>query len=312
MPKQQKRQRKTESAVAASEAPASKANRDLHNAQNVYALLTQAADANRQCPIRKGATIHLPPQGRLLMTGDLHDHSVNLQRILKLAALDKSPDHFLVLHEIIHGSHRINGCDMSIRTLAQVAALKLKFPDQIHILQANHELAQLRDEGILKGGANVIEDFDRGLEFLYADEAPLVRKALYEFIESLPLAAKSHHGLLFSHSLPSVQRLDQFDTDLLNRRPTPSDLAIDGHAYNMVWGRRHTKKVVNTLGQAWGVNQFILGHQPAEMGYETQGDHILILASNHEHGVALPVDLSKTYDQAQLIEQIIPLASIIV
>lgn len=246
------------------------------------------------------------------MTGDLHDHTINLQRILKLAALDQNPNHYLILHEIIHGPYRVNGCDLSIRTLAQIAALKLQFPDQVHVLQANHELAQLRNEGILKGGVNVIEAFDLGLEFIYADEAPLVRKAMYQYVQSLPLAAKTTNGLFLSHSLPSTRLLKKFDTDVINRWPTESDIAIDGHAYNMVWGRQHAEKVADVLGKAWDVNQFILGHQPAEMGYETQGDHMLIIASNHEHGIVIPIDLSKTYDQPRFIEQIIPLASIIV
>ena len=312
MPKRRKPQPKAKPAPAASENLVPNANHDPRDARSIYNLLIRAADVNRQTTARKGATIHLPSHGQVLMTGDLHDHTLNLQRILKLAALEKNPDHYLILHEIIHGQHRINGCDMSIRTLARIAALKLQFPDQVHVLQANHELAQLRNEGILKGGVNVIEAFDLGLEFLYADEAPLVRKAMYEYIESLPLAAKCPSGLLFSHSLPSVRFLEKFDTKVIDRWPTQSDLAIKGHAYNMVWGRRHTKKVADVLGKAWGADQFILGHQPAEMGYETQGDRMLVLASNHEHGVALPIDLSKTYDQPRLIEQIVPLASIIV
>ena len=312
MPKRRKPQPKTKPAPASSEAPASDANHYLRDAQSVSSLLIRAADANRQTTGRKGATIHLPSRGQLLITGDLHDHALNLQRILKLAALDQSPNHFLILHEIIHGPYRINGCDMSIRTLAQIAALKLQYPDQVHVLQANHELAQLRNEGILKGGVNVVEAFDLGLEFIYADEAPLVRNAMYQYIQSLPLAAKSAHGLFFSHSLPSARLLGKFDTDVIHRWPTESDLAIDGHGYNMVWGRRHTKKVADVLGKAWGANQFIIGHQPAEMGYETQGDRMLVMASNHEHGIAIPIDLSKTYDQPSLLEQIVPLPSIIV
>jgi len=312
MPKRHKPQSKTKPAPAVPEAPTPNANQYLRDAQSVSRLLIRAADANRQTTTRKGATIHLPSQGRLLMTGDLHDHGLNLQRILKLAALDQSPNHYLILHEIIHGPYRVNGCDLSIRMLAQIAALKLQFPDQLHVLQANHELAQLRNEGILKGGANVIEAFDLGLEYLYADEAPLVRNAMYQYIRSLPLAAKSPHGLFFSHSLPSARLLGKFDPDVINRWPTEPDIAIDGHAYNMVWGRRHPEKVAEVLGKAWGANQFVLGHQPAEMGYETQGDRMLIMASNHEHGIALPIDLSKTYDQPRLIEEIVPLASIIV
>jgi len=63
---------------------------------------------------------------------------------------------------------------------------------------------------------------------------------------------------------------------------------------------------------AWNARVFVLGHQPADMGYETEADRILILNSDHEHGVALPIDLSRTYDLDALIEAIVPLAAITV
>jgi hypothetical protein len=47
------------------------------------------------------------------------------------------------------------------------------------------------------------------------------------------------------------------------------------------------------------------------MGYEVEGDSMLILASDHSHGVALPIDLGKHYASIDdLIGEIVPLASI--
>ena len=66
------------------------------------------------------------------------------------------------------------------------------------------------------------------------------------------------------------------------------------------------------LGEAWGVGLFVMGHQPAEMGYEPQGKTMLVLASDHDHGVALSIDLAcADYDQEKLIEQIVPLAAVV-
>ena len=147
------------------------------------------------------------------MTGDLHDHGLNLQRIMKLAALEENPDHHLILHEVIHGPSRINGRDLSIRTLARVVALKLRYPNQVHFLMANHDLAQRNQEGILKGGANVIEAFDEGIDFIYDDQSPMIREALKQFLSSLPLAVRCPNGIFCSHSLPSPRHLDTFDTE---------------------------------------------------------------------------------------------------
>jgi ABC-type Fe3+/spermidine/putrescine transport system ATPase subunit len=44
----------------------------------VIDLFQRGAQANLEHPDRKGAVINLPKRGRLLMTGDLHDHRVRV------------------------------------------------------------------------------------------------------------------------------------------------------------------------------------------------------------------------------------------
>jgi hypothetical protein len=48
----------------------------------------------------------------------------------------------------------------------------------------------------------------------------------------------------------------------------------------------------------------VTGHQPQETGYAVNGDHHLILASEHSQGVFLPIDLRKTYDMPGLVNSI--------
>jgi len=40
----------------------------------------------------------------------------------------------------------------------------------------------------------------------------------------------------------------------------------------------------------------ITGHQPQEAGYATVGDRMIILASDHNQGVFLPLSLEQAYD----------------
>jgi hypothetical protein len=254
--------------------------------------------------------VELPDAGKLLMTGDLHDNAQNYQRVVKLAHLDAGPDNRLILHEVIHGPDLVNGLDLSVRMLARVAALKCQYPEQVYILQSNHELAQLRGEGILKEGRDTVESFDGGLDYLYGGKSDAVREAMNGYIRSLLLAVRCANGLFASHSLPSNSRARTFDPAVIDRLPTDEDLSEKGDVYHMVWGRNQTQETADTLAEAWGVKQFLMGHQPADMGYEPQGENMLILASDHSHGVALPLDLSRAYDQEQLIGDIVPLASV--
>lgn len=283
---------------------------DLRDADAVADVFTRAEQANLDTPGRAGAVVELPDAGKLLMTGDLHDNAQNYQRVVKLAHLDAGPDNRLILHEVIHGPDLVNGLDLSVRMLARVAALKCQYPEQVYILQSNHELAQLRGEGILKEGRDTVESFDGGLDYLYGGKSDAVRESMNGYIRSLLLAVRCANGLFASHSLPSNSRARTFDPAVIDRLPTEEDLSEKGDVYHMVWGRNQTQETADTLAEAWGVKQFLLGHQPAEMGYEPQGENMLILASDHSHGVALPLDLSRAYDQEQLIGDIVPLASV--
>ncbi|MEM7627049.1 MAG: hypothetical protein AAF333_15745 [Planctomycetota bacterium] len=285
---------------------------NLRDADTVIALLRDAAAALREAPLRKGSTVHLPDHGQLLATGDLHDHGLNFHRILKLAELPSAEDRHVVLHEVIHGPDRVNGADLSVRMLARCADLILRFPGQVHVLQSNHELAQMRGEGITKDGVSVVEIFNDGIDFLYGGAGDEVREAVNDYIGALPLAVKCANGILVSHSLPAPRRIEAFDKGVLDRDLTPEDLEAKGSVYDMVWGRYQNRVILTELAEAWGVSVFVVGHQPVEMGYEALGDNAIIIASDDGHGVGLPIDLSKSYARDELVEAIRPLASVTV
>ena len=64
------------------------------------------------------------------------------------------------------------------------------------------------------------------------------------------------------------------------------------------------------MAAAFDSDMFILGHQPQDQGWCHAGKNLIILASNHNHGRLLSINLAKSYTIEQLIESIVPLASI--
>jgi hypothetical protein len=283
---------------------------DLDDAAFVADLLSQTAKLNREDPRRKACVVDLPEKGQFLATGDLHDNTPFLQRVVKQAKLDKSPDHHLVLHELIHGPTRLNGMDLSIRTLVRACAVKVAYPEQVCFLLSNHELAQRRQEHVFKEGGSDIDAFNDGLEHLYGDDAEQVHKAFDDYVDSLPLAIRCANGIMVAHSLPSPRKIDVFDKTVLRRQLKKEDYASAGSATLMVWGRHQNQKIAQELADAWKVEQFILGHQQAEMGWEEKAHNILVLASDHGHGTCLPIDLSKSYTRDELIEHVLPINGI--
>lgn len=285
---------------------------DVQNPDVAIDLLTKGTQANWENAYRKGSTAHLPNRGNVLLTGDLHDHRFFFQIICKMAKLHKNPDQHLVLHELVHGEHLVNGMDFSVRMLIRAAALKAAYPDQVHIMLGNHELAQYIGSGTFKKGISHVQAFIDGMGYIYGDRVDEVQQAVNDFITSMLLAVKCPNGIICCHSIPSPSGMLGFNPKIIKRKLKPSDFAEKTDTYAMVWGRNQTQDIADKLAFAWGVKIFVMGHQKAEMGYEPLGNNMLILASNHGHGMVLPIRLDMQYDMAELMVQCIPLASMTV
>lgn len=283
---------------------------DPRDAAAAIDLFQQAGDALQTDDKRHGSTIRLPEQGRLLMTGDLHDHAPHFAKCITMAKLDASPDHHVILHELIHGRSVIQGVDLSIRLQLEFCRWKVAFPRQVHGMLANHDLAQVRHASILKAGQSVTEAFEQGVEYLYGDDVDDVLDAYEAFVLKLPLAVICANGVMCSHSLPSPRMMEHFDTAVLERTPTDADYDRGGSAYAMAWGRHQDEATTDTLAQTWNVEQFCCGHQPTEAGWFTPTSRMLVLDSQHGRGMALPIDLSQRYTQDDLVAALTPLAAV--
>jgi hypothetical protein len=291
----------------------------MRDAGAVIGLFEQAARALHSSTLRARSVVRIPSHGRLLATGDLHDNPAHLQKIITLAKLDKSPDHHVVLHEMIHGDKLVNGLDLSHRMLAKVAELVLQFPEQVHPILANHELAQMTGKGVSKGAGNSVEMFNDGLEFVFGDDAFDVAVAIGVFIRAMPLALMSTSygkkagagSVLCAHSLPSARMMNQFDTDIFERDLQPEDYAApNGSAHLMVWGRSHTTEQIEQLARLWNVSLFCLGHEHVDDGILIKPPRMVILNSDHERGKVLPLNLADLPEAATALLHVVPLSSL--
>lgn len=284
---------------------------NLNDAAAVVDLMKRAATALRESDVRHGSCDRLPARGRLLATGDLHDNPFHFEKILRLAKLEASTDHHVVLHELIHGERLLNGMDFSFRMLGRVAGLVLDHPGQVHPLLANHELAQMTGKGVSKGAGNSVELFRDALDYVFGDDAVEVADAFNRFICAMPLALRSEDGVLCAHSLPGDRMAARFDAGVLDRALTDEDYASPGGAAHvMTWGRRYGPETVERLAAAWGVRLFCLGHEHVETGIEVRGTRVVILNSDHEHAMVLPIDLAAVPAAEEAIMHGIPLRSV--
>jgi hypothetical protein len=173
-------------------------------------------------------------------------------------------------------------------------------------LLANHDLAQIHGEGILKNGAGVCEAFNAGVARDFGDRATLVTVAITEYLLTLPLAIRCPNGLFFCHSLPTDQQIATFDFSVFEREElTPADYQRrTGPVYQLIWGRNVTPAGVEVFADRMNARILVTGHQPQESGWKQNGDRHLILASDHNQGVFLPLSLAQTYTMDDLLPRI--------
>jgi len=276
------------------------------SADEMIEVLDTAAEENRLSPLRREQIVQLPDQGEVWMTGDLHDHRNNFKKLVKSSDLRNHPNRHLVLHELIHGDHYDgDGAEDSWHMLYQAALLKCDYSRQVHFLLANHDLAQVQGEGIMKAGLSVCEAFTAGVRRDFKDRGDAISIAISEFFLSLPLAVRCPNGLFFCHSLPTDSQIDTFDFTVFDRPLSGQDyMRRTGPVYQLIWGRNMTPATAEKFGDGVGASILVTGHQPQDTGYGVNGDRHLILASDHNQGVFLPLKLNEKYDMEALVHSL--------
>ncbi len=279
--------------------------------QTIVDLLNEGTQANNADEFRRGNVIYLPASGNLIVTGDIHGHRRNFERMVAFADLDNNPERHILLQEIIHGGPQDTqgGC-LSYRVLFDAVRYKLSFPDRVHIIMGNHAVACISETNVMRGGKEMNRSMHLALEREFQQDSNDIKPAIRQFLLSQPLAVKCENRIWLSHSLPGNRLVNKFDRQIMDRPLENNDLVRPGSAYLLTWGRKHNQKTLNKMAELLGVDIFILGHQAQPQGWSRAGKNLIIIASDHNHGCLLPVDLAKSYTVETLIESIVPLASI--
>jgi predicted phosphodiesterase len=279
--------------------------------QTTVDLLNQGTEANNADKFRRGNVVHLPAEGHLIVTGDLHGHRRNFERIVAFADLAKHPDQHVILQEIIHGGPEDSegGC-LSYRLLFDVVSYKVSFPDQVHVIMGNHDTAYINNTDVMKDGREMNRAMCAALDREFPRCGAEIKLAMKQLLFSQPLAARCESRIWMSHSLPSDYFREKFDPEVLHRPLKTSDLVRPGSAYLLTWGRKHSQALLDSMAKLLDTDIFVLGHQPQEQGWSRAGRNLIILASNHNHGCLLSIEMAKSYTIEQLIESIVPLASV--
>jgi hypothetical protein len=241
--------------------------------------ISRAVDYVRQTPGRTGRFVELKAAIDVLVAGDLHGNLGNFQTIYKLADLANHPRRHLVFQEVIHGKYRHPlGGDKSHQLLDLFAALKCQYPERVHLLMGNHELAQWTEQPIMKGDDDLNDLFERGIGEAYGSRAPEISAAYRRLFAVLPLAIRLPNRVFLCHTLPSAKYAENFALDLLKRdEHAPEDLLAKGRVYALLWGRDVSATNVEAFLRKVDCDWLVSGHIPFEQGFATPNERQIIL-----------------------------------
>ena len=253
----------------------------MPDADRILATLRRAIQHFRDTPGRRGRIVSLEGASEVFVSGDLHGNLENFRKLLATADLARNPQRHFVLQEVVHGPfHYPAGGDKSHQLLDLTAALKCQFPRQVHFLLGNHELAQLTQRQIAKGGLDLNQCFREGVGTAYGGRAPEVYSVYLELFGIVPLALRTTNRILLSHSLPAASKLEKFDpADLERDVSAEADLLPGGSVHSIVWGRDTRAETAAAYLAKMDADLLISGHVPCDNGFDTPNERQLILDS---------------------------------
>jgi hypothetical protein len=269
--------------------------------------LRRAIDHVRATPGRSGHLVRLPNCTEVLAAGDLHGHVGNFRVVLQAADLAAHPTRHLVLQEVIHGPFRYPaGGDKSHQLVDLFAALKCQFPDRVHLLPGNHELAQWTDRPVGKADEPLNDLFRRGVAEAYGPAGADIYRAYCDLFKALPLALRTPNRVFLCHSLVPGKNLETFDPLKLEyERYEDREFVPGGAVYGLLWGRDTSEKTAGEFLRAVDADLLVSGHIPTDTGYHVPNPRQLIVDCSQSPAayVLFPADRPLTH--AELVQGVV-------
>ena len=253
-------------------------------AEQTIALFRAATEANQRTSACQGNIIILNKKNAedVFLTGDIHGNATNFRAIIDTAELEKQESRHLIFQEICHGGGfypNDRGC-RSHHVLENVVEMKIRYPQRVHHILSNHEMAELTEYPIQKSRQLLNLSFKQGLEYCYGNMWDDVRLAMVGYLETCPLAVRISENIFFTHSIPD--RLDQpgriFDITIFNRSLDPgTDFLRNGSVYRLVWGRDYRQRNADLFAEIVNAEILITGHEPCPEGVKFPNSRQVIL-----------------------------------
>lgn len=276
--------------------------------QRVINTIRRATELFRTTPGRRGMVVELEGAAEdVLVAGDLHGNLAHLQALLDHARLDVHPSRHLVLQELVHGQDRYpdGGCK-SHQLVDILAALKCQYPDRVHLIPGNHELAELSGRAIIKAGRRQNELFFQGIGTTYGPRQQDVYAAYLEMFRALPLAVRTGNQVFVSHSIPDRSALEGGFDPAIFQAESLDELSLGRNSplYKLLWGRDVSEPTARRFAELVESRILITGHVVCPEGFSTPNPIQLVLDCSRYPACYCLFPNREAIEMAALIDQV--------
>jgi hypothetical protein len=193
---------------------------------------------------------------------------------------------------------------MSHTVLEDVARLKTAYPQQVHFLLGNHELAELAGFPIEKNRRMLNVMFRMGLEQRYGMEFDRVRQAYSPFLRSCPLVVRLPHGVFISHSIPEKVDVRRFDMTVFAQPLEEIEFSQRSGIFDLVWGRDYRAENAAAFAQLVGAKVLIGGHEPCRSGFWAPNDVQIVLDCCGAHAAYVIIPVNEPLTHAEILGRV--------
>ena len=230
-----------------------------------------------------------------------------LDRVLRFTLRALRTRH-LILQEVIHSEHFFypNGGDKSHQLVDLFATLKCQFPERVHFLPGNHEVAQMTGRQVAKGGQSQNSLFVLGVQAAYGDAAQDICRAYYDLFRASPLAVRTPNGVVCCHTLVPAKALPTFDPmRLLDERYDDKEYAPGGAVYGILWGRDSSAEVADAFLRKMDAELVVTGHIATDDGFAVPNAKQLIVDCAHTPAAYVRFAADRPITHAELVAGVV-------
>jgi hypothetical protein len=282
----------------------------IHDADLAIEMMRKARSVRDRDPHVKGRAVILPSEGDVMLCGDFHGNTDNIQRFIHLADLDRNPHRIVVIQEILHARLLTEDeRDLSFDTILYALDLIARYPGQVYYLLGNHDLGFHLGRDLVKAGKSLNRYLYKGMNFQFGDRYQEVADEYKSFIGGMPAAIMTQNGIFMSHSTPKkafVQMMShQYFTEVSAELPFGKCKPIVA----LVNGRDYSDETAQIFADKMGCDHMICGHTPTVKGVKVPNNHHIIIDSQHANAHYIKFDLGRLYEHDRLVNCVQPLHS---